>query len=237
MVQEWKKYKGREMSKKYSKQVLKASMCLYAVTDSMWLGNRTLSEVVQAALEGGATFVQFREKELSYKAFLELAKKIKKVTDNYQVPYVINDEVEIAKEIDADGVHIGQNDKNLVETRKILGPDKLIGVSVQTVFQALEAEKNGADYLGVGSVFHTSTKSDAEDVPMDTVRAICEAVSIPVVAIGGIHKNNILELKGTDVDGVAVVSAIFAAVDVESETRELCLLARELTMKSGWKIR
>lgn len=216
------------MAKKYTKQELKGSMCLYAVTDSMWLAGRTLPEVVREALEGGATFMQIREKGLPFDAFVELAKEVKMVTDEYKVPYVVNDEVEIARMIDADGVHIGQSDKALVETRKILGPDKIIGVSAQTVEQAIEAEKNGADYLGVGSVFSTSTKLDADDVSMETLRAICDAVSIPVVAIGGINKGNILELKGTNVDGVAVVSAIFAAKDIQSETKELLGIAKQL---------
>lgn len=203
-------------------------MCLYAVTDSMWLRGRTLSEVVKEALEGGATFMQIREKELPYDEFLALAKEVKKITDQYHVPYVVDDEVEIAKAIDADGVHIGQNDKAFAEARAILGKDKIIGVSVQTLEQAVEAEKNGADYLGVGSIFNTSTKLDADDVSLDTLRAICDAVSIPVVAIGGIHAGNILDLKGTHVDGIAVVSAIFAAKDIKRETAELLEKAKRL---------
>lgn len=214
--------------KPYTEQEIKDSMCLYAVSDSMWLNGRTLPQVIQEALEGGATFMQIREKNLSYEEFLKLAKEVKEVTDRYRVPYVVNDEVEIAKAIDADGVHIGQSDKALVETRKILGPDKIIGVSAQTVEQALEAEKNGADYLGVGSIFTTSTKLDADDVSLETLRAICDAVSIPVVAIGGITKDNILDLKGTHVDGVAVVSAIFAAKDIKKDTSELLKIAKQL---------
>ena len=214
--------------KRYTQQEIKDAMCLYAVTDSMWLNGRTLPEVVKEALEGGATFMQIREKELPYEEFLALAKEVKKVTDAYQVPYVVNDEVEIAKAIDADGVHIGQSDKALTEARRILGPDKIIGVSTQTVEQAVEAEKNGADYLGVGSVFTTSTKLDADAVSKDTLREICEAVSIPVVAIGGIGRDNILDLKGTKVDGVAVVSAIFAAKNIKKATAELRKVADEL---------
>lgn len=212
----------------YTKKEIKDSMCLYAVTDSMWLRGRTLSEVVKEALEGGATFIQIREKELPYDEFLTLAKEVKKVTDQYHVPYVVDDEVEIAKAIDADGVHIGQNDKTFAEARAILGKDKIIGVSVQTIEQAVEAEKNGADYLGVGSIFNTSTKPDADDVSLDTLRAICDAVSIPVVAIGGIHAGNVLDLKGTHVDGIAVVSAIFAAKDIKRETAELLETAKRL---------
>lgn len=227
-LEEARSKRGNDMSKKYTEKELKASMCLYAVTDSMWLAGRTLPEVVREALEGGATFMQIREKELSYQAFVELAQEVKKVTDEYSVPYVVNDEVEIAKMIDADGVHIGQSDKALVEARQILGPDKIIGVSAQTVEQALEAEQNGADYLGVGSIFSTSTKLDADDVSMMTLKAICDAVSIPVVAIGGINKGNILDLKGTNVDGVAVVSAIFAAKDIKSETEELLKIVKQV---------
>lgn len=214
--------------KPFTKQEIKNSMCLYAVTDSMWLNGRTLPEVVEEALEGGATFMQVREKELPYDEFLTLAREVKRVTDKYHVPYVVNDEVEIAKAIDADGVHIGQSDKTLIETRALLGPDKIIGVSAQTVEQAVEAEKNGADYLGVGSIFNTSTKLDADDVTLDTLRAICDAVSIPVVAIGGIQAGNISELKGTHIDGIAVVSAIFAARDIKKETASLQKLAKQL---------
>ena len=192
--------------KPFTDEQIKKAMCLYAVSDSMWLNGRTLPEVIRESLEGGATFMQIREKNLPYDEFLALAKEVKKVTDEFRVPYVVNDEVEIAKAIDADGVHIGQSDKALVEARKILGPDKIIGVSAQTVEQAVEAQKNGADYLGVGSIFTTSTKLDADDVSLETLRAICDAVSIPVVAIGGIKEDNILDLKGTHVDGVAIVS-------------------------------
>lgn len=212
----------------YTKQEIKEAMCLYAVTDSMWLQGRTLPEVVEEALKGGATFMQIREKELPYNEFMQLARKVKSVTDRYHVPYVIDDEVEIAKEIDADGVHIGQSDKDLIEARKILGQDKIIGVSAGTVEQAVEAEKNGADYLGVGSIFTTSTKLDAQAVSLNTLHEICKAVSIPVVAIGGITVDNMLQLKGTGVDGVAVVSAIFAAENIKRSTETLLELAREL---------
>lgn len=214
--------------KPFTDEEIRKSMCLYAVSDSMWLNGRTLPEVIREALEGGATFMQIREKELSYDSFLALAKEVKKVTDEYHVPYVVNDEVEIAKEINADGVHIGQSDKALVEARKILGPDKIIGVSAQTVEQAIEAEKNGADYLGVGSIFTTSTKLDADDVSLETLRSICDAVSIPVVAIGGIKADNILKLKGTHVDGVAIVSGIFAAENIKEDTAKLLEISKEL---------
>lgn len=214
--------------KPFTKEEIKNAMRLYGVSDSMWLNGRTLPEVIREALEGGATFMQIREKELPYEEFLALAKEVKQVTDEFHVPYVVNDEVEIAKAIDADGVHIGQSDKALVEAREILGPDKIIGVSAQTVEQAVLAEQNGADYLGVGSIFSTSTKLDADDVSLETLRAICDAVQIPVVAIGGIKADNILQLKGTNVDGVAVVSGIFAAKDIKKATSELLEIARQL---------
>lgn len=219
--------------KPFNKEEIKKSMCLYAVTDSMWLGNRTLPEVVKEALEGGATFLQIREKNLAYPEFVKLATEVKAVTDAYHVPYVVDDDVELAKEIDADGVHIGQSDLALVEARRVLGPDKIIGVSAHTVAEAVEAEKNGADYLGVGSMFTTSTKLDAEAVSFATLKEICQAVSIPVVAIGGIQKDNMLQLKGTEVDGVAVVSAIFAAPDIRKATRELRMVADDLVAELG----
>lgn len=214
--------------KRYTEQEIREAMRLYAVTDSGWLQGRSLQQVVEEAIKGGATFVQIREKHLSYDAFIRLAVEVKKVTDRYHIPYVINDEVELARQIDADGVHIGQNDKTLPEARTILGPDKIIGVSAHTVEEAVEAERNGADYLGVGAVFSTSTKQDASALPIETLRAVCEAVSIPVVAIGGIHAGNLLQLKGSGVDGVAVVSAIFAAEQIERAAAELSELAHHL---------
>lgn len=219
--------------KPFSKEEIKKAMCLYAVTDSMWLGNRTLPEVVKEALEGGATFLQIREKNLVYPEFVKLATEVKAVTDAYHIPYVVDDDVELAKEIDADGVHIGQSDLALVEARRVLGSDKIIGVSAHSVAEAIEAERNGADYLGVGSVFTTSTKLDAESVSKATLKEICEAVSIPVVAIGGIQKDNMLQLKGTKVDGVAVVSAIFAAPDIRQAAKELRMTADELVSELG----
>lgn len=215
--------------KAFTKQEIREAMCLYAVTDSQWLAGRTLPEVVKEAIEGGATFMQLREKEMAYEEFLTLAKQVKKVTDTYHIPFVIDDEIDLAKEADADGVHIGQSDRALAEARKILGPDKIIGVSVQTVEQAVEAERGDADYLGVGSIFTTSTKLDADAVTLETLRAICDAVSIPVVAIGGIGKDNLLKLRDTGIDGVAVVSAIFAARDIKGAAKTLRELAKQLT--------
>jgi thiamine-phosphate diphosphorylase len=203
------------------KKEIKQAMSLYAVTDSKWLNGRTLPAVVEEAIAGGVTLVQLREKKLYREEFASLAKEVKKVTDRYRVPLIINDDVEVAKEVDADGVHVGQNDTSVEEARRVLGPDKIIGVSAHNVEEALTAQGKGADYLGVGAAFTTSTKLDASALSMDTLRAICQAVSIPVVAIGGINKDNILELKGTGIDGVAVVSAVFAAENVKEAAEDL----------------
>ncbi|MEK3799926.1 thiamine phosphate synthase [Peribacillus sp. FSL H8-0477] len=209
----------------------KQSMLLYAVTDRMWVGEKSLSEQVEEAIKGGATFIQLREKTLGYDEFLQEAKQIKEVTDRYQVPFVINDYVRVAVDCGADGVHIGQDDLGIEETRKLVGPDKIVGVSVQTVEQAIAAEKSGADYLGAGSMFSTSTKMDADMVSFETLREICEAVTIPVVAIGGINQRNILKLNGSGVDGAAIVSAIFAAQDIKEASRELHVLSTKMIKK------
>lgn len=196
-------------------------LLLYAVTDRHWLGEETLYDQVKKALDGGATFVQLREKKLDREDFLAEAKEIQKICKEYGVPFVVNDEVSIAKDIDADGVHVGQSDMEAMDVRKILGPDKIIGVSAQTVEQAIIAEKHGADYLGVGAVFTTGSKDDADDVSHETLKAICEAVSIPVIAIGGITKDNVAELAGSGICGVAVISAIFGQKDIQKATEEL----------------
>ncbi len=196
-------------------------MALYAVTDRAWLRGRTLREQVEAALRGGATCVQLREKELDRETFLREALELKPVCARYHAPLLINDDVELAIESGADGVHVGQGDADAAETRKRIGPDRLLGVSAHTVEQALRAQRDGADYLGVGAVFPTGTKKDAGAMSRETLRAICEAVSIPVVAIGGVKRDNLGALADSGVDGVAVVSAIFAAADVEEAAREL----------------
>ena len=209
----------------------KKDLLLYAVTDRSWLGEHTLYEQVEEALKGGATFIQLREKELDDETFLAEAIEIQKLCRQYNVPFVINDNVEIAREMNADGVHVGQSDMEAGNVRAILGKDKILGVSVQTVAQAVLAEQRGADYLGVGAVFHTGSKADAEDVSHKTLQNICAAVNIPVVAIGGIGKHNVLELKGSGIDGIAVISAIFAAEDIQKATAELKALTEEAVSK------
>ena len=206
----------------------KKDLLLYAVTDRAWLNGETLYEQVEKAIKGGATFIQLREKKLGEAEFLEEAKEIKKLCDAYKVPFVINDNVEIAVAMDADGVHVGQSDMEAGDVREKLGPDKIIGVSAQTVEQALLAEKRGADYLGVGAVFATGSKDDADDVSHETLKAICEAVKIPVIAIGGISKHNVMELSGSGICGIAVSSAIFAQPDIEAATKELKEITEEM---------
>ena len=199
----------------------KKDLLLYAVTDRHWLSGRSLTEVVKKSLEGGVTFVQLREKELDEETFLKEALEIKELCSRYNVPFVINDNVELAKKIDADGVHVGQGDMEAGDVRAMLGPDKIIGVSAQTVEQAILAEKRGADYLGVGAVFKTGSKADADDVSFETLKAICDAVSIPVIAIGGITLENVKELSGSGICGIAVISAIYAAGDIKKAAEDL----------------
>lgn len=196
-------------------------MVLYAVTDRSWLDGNTLCSQVEDALRGGATFIQLREKNLDPEAFLEEAKEIRKLCRKYHVPFVINDDVEIAQKADADGVHVGQSDMAAGKVREKLGKEKIIGVSAQTVEQALQAQAQGADYLGVGAVFPTGTKADAVEVEHRVLKEICDAVDIPVVAIGGIGKGNVERLQGSGISGVAVVSAIFAAKDITAAAKEL----------------
>ncbi|SEF78070.1 thiamine-phosphate diphosphorylase [Eubacterium ruminantium] len=211
----------------------KKDLLLYAVTDRHWLGDRTLYEVVKESLEGGATFIQLREKKLDQESFLEEAKEIKKLCAEYKVPFVINDNVDIAIAVDADGVHVGQSDMEAGDVRAKLGPDKIIGVSAQTVEQAILAEKRGADYLGVGAVFPTGSKDDADDVSHETLKAICDAVSIPVIAIGGITAENTPELAGTGIVGIAVISAIYAQKDIPAATAKLKHITEEMVSKNN----
>lgn len=206
----------------------KKDLLLYAVTDRGWLNGDTLYHQVEQAIQGGVTFVQLREKELDEDQFLEEAKEIQGLCRRYHVPFVINDNVKIAAQIDADGVHVGQSDMAAGDVRKKLGSDKIIGVSAQTVEQALLAQKMGADYLGVGAVFHTGSKADADDVSHDTLRAICEAVDIPVIAIGGIGTGNVMQLSGSGICGIAVISALFAQPDIKAAAEELKALTEEM---------
>lgn len=199
----------------------KKAMRLYAVTDRNWLNGETLYTQVEKAIKGGATFIQLREKKLDTRSFLLEARQIKALCEKYHVPFVINDSVEIALAIDADGVHVGQSDMEALEVRQRLGADKIIGVTAKTVEQAVLAQEHGADYLGVGAVFPSSTKTDAKEISHELLREICNAVTIPVVAIGGITSQNMIELKGAGVDGIAVVSAIFAQKDITAAAQEL----------------
>ena len=222
---------------------------LYAVTDRAWVGKLTLPQQVEAALKGGATCVQLREKNLADSSVLAEAREISALCKQYRVPFILNDNVALAAQCGADGVHLGQEDMDPAEARRILGPDAIIGVSAHNVAEAKAAVAAGADYLGCGAMFATTTKTNVTALPKETLRAICAAVPVPVVAIGGIHKDNILQLKGSGADGVAIggiskqnllslahcgeagvalVSAIFAAEDIEKECRELRRLAEML---------
>lgn len=196
-------------------------LLLYAVTDRHWLNGATLISQVEEALKGGATFIQLREKNLDDKAFYQEALEIQKLCKEYKVPFVINDNVELAKKIGADGVHVGQSDMEALDVRKVLGDDKIIGVSAQTVEQAELAEKHGADYLGVGAVFPTGSKNDATEVSFEMLQEICEHVHIPVIAIGGITRDNVVELSQSGICGIAVISAIFGQTDIEAATADL----------------
>ncbi len=194
---------------------------LYAVTDRKWTGKKTLFEQVEESIKGGVTFVQIREKELEYKLFLDEAIKMKDLCKKYDIPFVVNDNVDIAIKSNADGVHVGQEDMEALNVREMIGKDKILGISVQTLEQAIEAEKKGADYLGVGAIFPTNSKDNAVKVSIETLSLICKSVNIPVVAIGGINKTNINQLKNTGISGVALISAIFENDDIEYATREL----------------
>ena len=203
------------------KERLTKDLLLYAVTDRHWLSGRTLFDVVKESLEGGVTFLQLREKNLDEEHFFEEAVELQELARKYNVPFVVNDNVDIALRMDADGVHVGQEDMAAKDVRALIGEDKILGVSAQTVEQAVLAEKQGADYLGVGAVFPTGSKSDAVDVSGETLKAICEAVSIPVIAIGGITEENVAELSGSGIVGIAVISAIYAKDDIRKAAGNL----------------
>ena len=206
----------------------KKNLLLYAVTDRHWLEGRKLIDVVKESLDGGVTMVQLREKTLEEGKFLEEARELQALCRERHIPFIVNDNVDIAKAMDADGVHVGQDDMETMDVRAKLGPDKIIGVSAHTVEEALLAEKQGADYLGVGAVFPTSSKSDVGEMSYETLKAICKAVSIPVVAIGGISGENVGKLAGSGICGVAVISAIYAAKDVKAAAADLKATVKEM---------
>lgn len=213
---------------KNNRDKLAESLLLYAVTDRHWLGERSLYDVVKESLDGGVSFLQLREKDLDDAHFYEEAVALQALAREYNVPFVVNDNVDIALRMDADGVHVGQSDMEAGDVRALLGPDKILGVSAQTVEQAVLAEQRGADYLGVGAVFPTGSKDDAEDVSFETLKAICDAVSIPVVAIGGITLGNTPQLAGSGICGIAVISAIFAQQDIKEASAELRLVTQAM---------
>ena len=214
---------------KFTTDDIRKSMLLYAVTDRSWLKEgQTLLSVCEDVLANGATFLQIREKDLDTVSFETEAAKLKDLCARHKVPYVVNDSVEIALAIDADGVHVGQSDIRGRDIRSMIGAEKILGISAGTVEEAIAAEHAGADYIGVGAVFGTSTKKNARNLTVEKLKEISSAVSIPVVAIGGINGKNMTELSGSGVDGVAVVSAIFAAEDPGQATAQLLSLAKEL---------
>lgn len=217
---------------KLDNDAIKKSMLLYAITDRGWLKEgETLESVVEDVLKSGATFLQLREKIQGHEEIVKTARNLHDLCKKYNVPFVVNDDIMAAKEIDADGVHIGQSDMEYTKAREILGPDKIIGVSAGNLAEAKEAERVGADYIGVGAVFHTDTKKDATSLTMAQLKEISEEVSIPVVAIGGISIDNALELKGTGVDGICVISAIFGSENPSEATKKLLDLSKQIISK------
>ena len=214
--------------KNNTKEKLSDQLLLYAVTDRHWLGERTLYDVVKESLDGGVTFLQLREKDLDEEHFYEEAVALQALAREYGVPFVVNDNVDIAVRMNADGVHVGQSDMEAGDVRALIGPDKILGVSAQTVEQALLAQERGADYLGVGAVFPTGSKDDAEDVSYETLQAICQAVSIPVVAIGGITIDNTPTLAGSGICGIAVISAIYGKEDIKEAAASLKIVTMNM---------
>ncbi|WP_407309241.1 thiamine phosphate synthase [Desulfosporosinus sp. SB140] len=192
---------------------MSADYSLYLVTDRIQLGKRDLAHSVELAIQGGVTLVQLREKSISTREFLEIAYQVKEITSRYKIPLFINDRLDIALAVDADGLHIGQDDLPLTKAKELF-PNKLIGVSASNLAEALLAAEQGADYLGVGAMYSTSTKSDAKLVSLDELELIKKSVSIPVVAIGGINQQNVQQIMDTRIDGVAIVSAILAQDDI-----------------------
>lgn len=210
-------------------RLARSALTLYAITDRHWLGGTTLEHQVEQAISGGATMIQIREKDLDEKAFLDEAEKLFSLCRAHRIPFIVNDNVRLALQIGADGVHVGQSDMDACDVRARIGDDKILGVSVQTVEQARAAEKSGADYLGVGAVFPTNSKEDADVLSKETLTEICRAVSIPVVAIGGITAENAGLLKGSGIAGIAVISAIFGARDIRAASRAMLSAAQSAT--------
>lgn len=214
---------------KFSEEQIRQAMLLYGITDRSWLKpGEKLSDVCREILEHGVTFLQLREKELDQEAFLKEAEELKELCARFGVPFVVNDSVETAVQAGADGVHVGQSDIKGRNIRAMIGPDRILGISAGTVEEARAAEKAGADYIGVGAVFGTSTKKDARNLSVEKLREISASVSIPVVAIGGINRSNVGELSGSDVDGIAVISALFGAERPGEAAAELAELAKEI---------
>ena len=209
----------------------KKDMLLYAVTDRSWLNGKTLYEEVHEAIMGGATMIQLREKDLDEESFLAEAKQIKELCARYNIPLIINDNIDVALKIDADGVHVGQDHMNVLNVRKLLGPNKIIGVSAHNVKEAVAAVNAGADYLGSGAVFLTGSKNDVSILEKRVLKEICETVDVPVTAIGGINEKNIIKLTGTGISGVAVISAIFASDNITKKTKELKELAERVVVQ------
>ena len=206
----------------------KDTLLLYVVTDRAWVGKQTLYEQIEEAILGGATIVQLREKNLSEDEFLEEALKVKELCNRYDVPLIINDNIEIAMKSGADGVHVGIEDVPVGEIRKNVGEDFIIGATAKTVEQAVKAQQAGANYLGVGAVFPSPTKKNAIRITNQQLKEICTSVDIPVVAIGGITYENMDEIRGCEMDGIAVVSAVFGATDIVKATNELKIKAKEI---------
>ncbi len=213
----------------------KNSLLLYLVSDRHWLEGRRLADDLEAAIKGGVTFVQLREKDdmaMDHDDFLKEALEIKELCARYEVPFVIDDDVDLALECGADGVHVGQSDMEAGSVREKIGPDRILGVSAETVEEAILAEKRGADYLGVGAVFPTGSKDDALDVSHETLKEICRAVSIPVIAIGGISRDNVCELSGSGIVGIAVISAILAQKHIEEAAEDLLAKTKEALIEA-----
>ncbi len=204
---------------------------LYLCTDRSLMSSETIQDAVELSIQGGCTIIQLREKECTSGEFYKIAQDVKTITDKYKVPLIINDRVDIALAVDADGVHIGQSDLPAYIVRKIIGDKKILGVSVSTAEEALTAKKDGADYLGVGAMFLTGTKPDAENVSLNELKKIRNNVDIPIVVIGGINKNTIINFKECNIDGIAVVSAIISQGDIKAAAKELHTIFRKMKSK------